>query len=220
MIAMAVARLQVGALRRISASSGGLGSATRRDGAPCASRGRVRPRAGRPARICRTGSRASLTREAGGGGNRVLEWLREPSARLWNAEYSQGWATEIAKLRDAPALRSSESGRRRADPGSPRSFSSPLAIPNIRNSFERADRLALDAELTGKILGLKKARHAHGAWPQPSPEIAASRFPGLSWNYRPAGNAATIALERDVTNPFPKNSLVLPLSFTATAPAP
>ena len=93
-------------------------------------------------------------------------------------------------------------------------------MPNIRNSFERADRLALDAELTGKILRMKEVRRARGAWPEPSAEIAASRFPGLSWNYRPAGNAATIALERDVTNPFPKNSLVLPLSFTATAPAP
>ena len=91
-----------------------------------------------------------------------------------------------------------------------------ISMPNIRNAFRRADRLALDAELTEKVLQAKAARTAAGAWPSPSAEIAASRFPGLGWNYRVDGGTMTIAPNREL--PPPEAPLVIPTSFSSRAP--
>jgi hypothetical protein len=142
--------------------------------------------------------------------------LEEPAARLADASYVEAWRRALTELRDETAFH-----ERAPDPKPGRNTTSILmsiALPNIRNSFERADRLALDAELTGKILRAKEARRAQGAWPQPSTEIAASRFPGLSWNYAVDSGVMTIALAREL--PKPPSPFVLPTSFSSRLPAP
>jgi hypothetical protein len=215
LIAMAVGRLQTGVLRKVPASSEAWGprlaAMGRRDrliDALVLENGDPRDFVSR--------FRASLARGGDGGGNRLVSWLREPVERAWGAEYSEGWRREIAKLRDAPAFEA-----QKADIKSPRGTTEvilAIAIPNIRNSFERADRLALDAELTTKILRMKELRRAGGAWPPPSAEIAASRFPGLSWSYAPTNGGMTIALAGAL--PEPKIPFVLPTSFSTHVAAP
>lgn len=214
LVAVAVARSQAAALRKVSASS-------ELWGPRLAAMGRRGPLVdalvlehGNP--IDFIGRARNLERSAGGGGNRFLGWLQEPRVRVWGAGYSEDWARAVAELRDAPAFEAP-----RKDAENPRGFSEimlSIQMPNFRDSFERTDRLALDAELTGKVLRAKAARAATGAWPSPSPEIAASRFPGLAWNYRVDGNVMAIALNREL--PKPKAGLVLPTSFSSRAPAP
>ncbi len=215
LIATAVARLEAGVLRKIAA----------------------RPETWTP-RLAAMGSRALLVdalvldqpsasemaerylrlrpKGVGWWAHNLVSLLEEPRGRLGFADYGESWARAIAGLRDEPAFRESAPGPK---PG--RSFSDimlSIAIPNLRNSFDRADRLALDAELTGKILRVKEVRRAQGAWPQPSAEIASSRFPGLSWNYSVDGGAMSIALVGQL--PKPPSPFVLPTSFSSRAPAP
>jgi len=144
----------------------------------------------------------------------LVSVLQEPGERLAWANYGKDWARSLAELRDEPAFR-----ERAPDPKPGWSTSAvimSITVPNIRNSFERADRLALEAELTGKILRARAARAATGAWPPPSSEIAASRFPGLTWNYAVDGGAMKIALNGEL--PPLKSPLVLPTSFSAKTP--
>ncbi len=145
----------------------------------------------------------------------LVSLLEEPGERLSWASYGKAWAGALTVLRDEPAFR-----ERAPDPKpgwSTSAVSRSITIPNVRNSFERADRLALEAELTGKILRARAARAAMGAWPSPSPEIAASRFPGLAWKCAIDGGAMQIALNREL--PPLKAPFVLPTSFSSRAPA-
>ena len=142
--------------------------------------------------------------------------LEEPAARLADASYLEAWPRALAGLRDGPAFREPAPDAKpgRSDGGVLMS----IAMPNIRNSFERADRLALDAELTTKILRTQEFRRARGAWPDLSAEIAGSRFPGLSWNYAVDGGVMTIALVGQL--PKAPSPFVLPTSFSSGVPAP
>jgi hypothetical protein len=215
LIGMASARLEAGVLRKVSASSevwvprlDAMGRRGPLVDALVLEHGDPRAFAGR--------IRSTLAREADGGGNRLVSWLREPSERLWSAEFSESWAVEIAKLRDAPTFEAGKPAGER--PGGVTGFVVGLAMPNVRNTFERADRLALDAELTAKILTLQELRRARGTWPEASAEIADSRFPGLSWSYAVSGGAMTISLSRPL--PEAKMPFVLPTTFSSRVQAP
>lgn len=143
-------------------------------------------------------------------GHNLVSLFDEPGERLAWANYGETWAHALAELRDEPAFREHP-----PDPKPGWSISSvmmSITIPNIRNSFERVDRLALDAELSGKVLRARAARAATGTWPSPSPEVAASRFPGLAWNYAVDGGAMKIALNREL--PPLKAPFVLPTSLS------
>lgn len=142
--------------------------------------------------------------------------VEEPRDRLADADYGEAYRRALAGLRDEPAFRDAESEAPPGDGATGGLLS--IQIPNIRNAFQRADQLALEAELTGKILRVKEVRRAQGAWPQPSAEIASSRFPGLSWNYSVDGGAMTIALVGRL--PKAPSPLVLPTSFSSRTPAP
>lgn len=214
LIAMAAARLQSGVLRKIPASPEVWGPRLAAMGSRAPLVDALVLEQGDPREFV---SRIrSSSREADDGEPRFVTWLREPAERIWGAEYSESWGREIAKLRDAPAFEPPKAGTE-----SPRGTTEiilAIAIPNLRNSFERADRLALDAELTGKILRMKETRRLRGAWPQPSPEIASSRFPGLSWNYGVDGRSLTLSLAREL--PEAKMPFVLPTSFSSRAASP
>ncbi len=215
LIAMASARLQAGVLRKVSASPEAWGPRLSAMGRRAPLVDALVLEHGDP-RGFASRIRASVAGEEDGVANRFLDWLREPAARIWGAEYSESWGREIAKLRDAPAFEAPQEAPK--NPRRPTEVILAIAIPNIRNSFDRADRLALDAELTGKILRMKEVRRTRGGWPQPSTEIAGSRFPGLSWNYAVDGGVMTIALAREL--PKPPSPFVLPTSFSSRTAAP
>jgi hypothetical protein len=143
----------------------------------------------------------------------VVSLLEEPRERLASADYDQGFCGALVGLRDGPAFREPE---REREPGKDSTaVILSIAIPNIRNSFDRADRLALDAELTGKILRLREERRTAGEWPPPSAEISSSRFPGFAWTYRVDGGGMSIALPREL--PKVSSGLVLPTSFSSAS---
>ncbi len=214
MIATAVGRQQAGALRRIGGSSQlwaprleELSSRRRLVDALVLEQGDVQE--------SRVRLRRLMAKERSGWAAAIAP-LREVRERLWNPDYSRGWMRAIQGLRDAPAFGAPKDVAPNTDKGT--EIILEIAMPNLRSIFERADRLALDAELTGKVLGAKAARAATGSWPSPSKEMAASRFEGLEWNYRVDGNAVAIALNRDL--PRPKSGLVLPTSFSSRAAGP
>ena len=215
LLAIAVARYEAGALRRINISAEHWALRLAAMGSRAHLVEAIVLDQPRPADMA---ARYRGLRPAGVGwwAYNLASLLEEPRERLANADYGEAWVRAIAGLRDEPAF-----GESAPDPKPGRSFSDimlSISIPNIRNSFERADRLALDAELTGKILRLREVRRASGAWPAPSPDIASSRFPGLTWNYSADVGAMAIALNRDL--PKPKAGLVLPTSFSSRVPAP
>lgn len=211
LIAVAVARYEVGTLRKVRASSdvwaprlAAMGVRARLVDALVLDHPRSTDMAEHYRRLRPEG--------VGWWAHNVVSLLEEPRERLAEADYGTAWVRAIAGLRDEPAFRESSPNPKPGRNSSDVMLS--VSIPNIRNSFERADRLALDAELTGKILRIQESRKALRVWPGPSPESSSSRFPGLSWNYRVEGDAITISLSREVPSPFPENSLVLPLSFS------
>ena len=215
LIGLAVARLEVGALRKIDVSAQIWRTRLEATGSRSRLIDAIILEYPRPADLA---MRYRHLRPAGVGwwAYNLVSLLEEPRDRLAWADYGEAWVHAIAGLRDEPAFR-----ERAPDPKPGGSFATimvSISIPNIRNSFDRADRLALDAELTGKILRVKEARRAQGAWPPPSAEIAASRFPGLSWNYAVDGGVMTIALAREL--PKPPSPFVLPTSFSSRASAP
>jgi hypothetical protein len=214
-MAIAVARYEAGALRRIDASAGDWTPRLTAMGSRARLVEAILLDHPRPADMA---ARYRSLRPAGVGwwAHNFVSILEEPAGRLADADYRSAWTRAIAELRDGPAFREREPDQK---PGwSTTAILMSIVIPNIRLSFDRADRLALDAELTGKILRVEEIRRAQGAWPQPSAEIASSRFPGLSWNYTVGPGAMTIALNRKL--PEQKSGLVLPTSFSSQATAP
>ncbi len=97
-----------------------------------------------------------------------------------------------------------------------------IAIPNTISSWQRAHRLQLDLELTGKILLLKEARDANGgAWPDAVPGIEASVCPGGRWIYARAADRVSLSYSLAPSFPHtPPKALVLPLTYEEAVPAP
>ena len=219
MIATAVSRLDVGALRRI----GGRGRTWTPRLAEMGSRRRLVDALvlehGDPA-TARERLTRLVARQPRGWDGGLLDPFRALVERRFSVEYSRAWMRAIASLRDVPPF--VEPGPEPAPSGRAAEIILAIALPNTRELFRRADRLALDAELTEKILQLSEEREARGRWPEPSPGIATSRFTGLSWNYRADGDAMTISLNRELPSPYSKNSSVLPLplSFSSSPSRP
>lgn len=214
MMATAVGRFQTGGLRRVGGSTrtwgrrlDEMGSRRQLVDALLLQQGDVRESRMRLRRL--------MAKERSAWVAPIAPFL-EVNERLWYPGYSRGWMRAIEGLRDAPAFEEPKDVAPRTDKATEIILA--IAVPNLRSIFERADRLALDAELTGKILRVKEVRRAQGAWPQPSVEISTSSFPGLSWNYSVDAGAMTIALNREL--PKPAAGLVLPTSFSSRAPAP
>ncbi len=151
------------------------------------------------------------------------DFLGRPWHRMEMADYSDLVRVELVSLRSASL------SDRAPEPTNPTPESANLkgwglahtlasiAIPNIRNSFARADRLVVDAELTSKVLEARHLRKESGErWPAAIPGIETSRFPGASWRYEvaPDGARMSIAFSRSLASPEGwKRSL--PLRFSS-----
>ncbi len=150
------------------------------------------------------------------GARRVFEFVLRPWYRLGGTDYSEALRAELAMLRDAPLSdRPSEE-----PPFGPARTTRELianAILSTRNALSRADRLVVDAELTSKILEVKELRKKNGGrWPSAVPGIETCSFPGASWRYEvsPEGRMS-IHLDRELASPYPRASLANPLFYSS-----
>jgi hypothetical protein len=150
------------------------------------------------------------------------DFLGRPWHRMQMADYSDLVRVELVSLRSAPLSdRAPEPTNPTAESANPKGWGlahtlASIAIPNIRDSFARADRLVVDAELTSKILEAKHLRRENGGrWPAAIPGIEASRYPEASWRYEasPDGGRMSIAFSRELA--FPEGLKPLPLRFSS-----
>lgn len=82
---------------------------------------------------------------------RARDLFASPMERVWLVEYSNLMRSELLRLRGSP-LSDSLAEPPAPERGSAAQIMASISIPNIRDAFARADRLVVDAELTSKIL--------------------------------------------------------------------
>ena len=151
----------------------------------------------------------------------VCEWLRrlvgplkEPIERWQNVEDERQLRGVYREIRSAYM----------ADALAPGEFSFSTMMSGIAsetastlvNVLERAERLVVDAELTERVLRARQARAANrGVWPASIPGIEVTRVKGAHWIYAVApGGTASIALDRDLPPPE-QAGVALPLRWTS-----
>jgi hypothetical protein len=212
LLSIAIARLQVGTLRRVSVEE---------------DRWRKRlaaldPRAAlldalvleyRPASARCFWKHASTVGDPPSWYQRSRNFLMSPTDRLVMTDSSNLMRDELAKLQAAP-LTDHFPEVPNSDVRDAAHIILAISMPNIHNSFLRADRLVVDAELTSKILEAKRLRRQNGGrWPAAIPGIEASRFPGASWRYEASSDGArmSIAFSRELDSPYWKGGSLKPL---------
>ena len=146
----------------------------------------------------------------------------DPYQRAWNA-----FADRVAELSSCELpKRSYEEIRQSVEVRSANSEQAEqlrivkeIALPNLMNALHRAARLAVDLELTAKILELRQEKAAlrRGRWPEKFFDVDSRVCPGASYEYQPRGMSMSIRFKGSIAEPAP---LVLPLSFEARAPRP
>ncbi len=145
-------------------------------------------------RVWKAGRRLSDGAPADAPGGVLARLASRPRERLAAAALLDGWRamTEAADRTpvsdgDVKSLADAfEKGAGRwAAPSAP-------AILAAAASIRRADRLTLEAELTGKSLDVRAARAADGTWPASLPGVEASKAANVKWAYAvtPDGRAS------------------------------
>lgn len=97
-----------------------------------------------------------------------------------------------------------------------------LLTPNLLEGFARWHRFLVDAELTALVLDARAERAASRkhAWPEKLLSVGAGVCPDGGWSYRPSGKGtALFAFEGRIVED-PSVALRLPLTFTAGVPTP
>jgi hypothetical protein len=149
---------------------------------------------------------------------RARDFFTNSVVRLAMVNYSDLMRDEFAQLRGAP-LSDHFLEPPTLDVRDVAHILLAVSMPNTKNSFVRADRLVVDAELTSKILEAKRLRSENGGrWPAAIPGIETSRFPGASWRYEvsPEGGRMSIAFSRELASPYGQSGMkALPLRFSS-----
>jgi len=92
-------------------------------------------------------------------------------------------------------------------------FFAAIALSNLTSSWQRADRMKLDLELTSKLLQAREARDRNGGrWPEAMPGLEGSACKGERWSYTLTPERVTLAFSGEVKMD-PGKSLVLPMSY-------
>jgi hypothetical protein len=96
-----------------------------------------------------------------------------------------------------------------------------IATPNQTAAIRRAGRLVVDREMTSKILEIRqeKAASREGRWPEKFSDLESRVCPGSSYEYRTRGAAIAIRFKGPIDDGG-SPPLVLPLSFEVRAPRP
>lgn len=83
------------------------------------------------------------------------------------------------------------------------------SVPTLASAWKRADRLALEAELTSKVFEIRAKRDPSGAWPAAIPGIEASKAENVKWNYAvTAEGRASLATNRILNWPDRASSIL------------
>ena len=96
-----------------------------------------------------------------------------------------------------------------------------IMAPNVLNALRRSARLAVDRELTAKILEIRQEKAAlrPSRWPEKFADTESRICPGESYQYQVKGAAFAIRFKGSIADPG-EPALVLPLSFEARPPKP
>jgi hypothetical protein len=95
-----------------------------------------------------------------------------------------------------------------------------LEVPQLIGNLERAGRLAVDSELTAKILELRfdKAASRTNQWPRKLTMVQSGVCPDAAYEYRAEGEGMSLSFKG--TAPTLSGGLSLPLTFSSgTVPA-
>jgi hypothetical protein len=148
-----------------------------------------------------------------------------PGQRLEAAAFLDGWRAMTEAAVKSPV--SDGDGAMLADAfraGLGRWAAATPPIPGLANAWKRADRLALEAELTNKVFDIRSKRDSSGAWPASVPGIEASKAENVKWTYAvTAEGRASVATTRTLTWPDHAASILGWVSEPAAgkkAPAP
>ena len=140
--------------------------------------------------------------------------LMERASRVDYQDFSR---TFLSTLRDSPIAEGpiGHLSQLFAD-DNPRSVGgilAPIEFTNLANVFRRADRLIIDTELTERILEARMLKTRLGRWPTETPALKASRMPGGNWRYSVgADGRLTVSFSREL-HWEGQNGLVLPLRY-------
>jgi hypothetical protein len=160
-------------------------------------------------------------------GDALLSQIRSAEARAWRAVTDRLRVLspcEVSKLSSEEIWRpASEEIERSIAGGTGPALKtlSDIAIPNITGAIRRAGRLLVDRELTARVLELRqeKAASREGRWPEKLFDVDSRICPGAAYEYQTRGAAMTIRFKGAIDDPAAP-ALVLPLSFEVRAPRP
>jgi hypothetical protein len=141
-----------------------------------------------------------------------------PAHRLESAAFLDGWRSMTEAANASPV--SDGDGKEIAAAfraGMGRWADAAPPAPNIASAWKRADRLALEAELTNKVFDVRAARAASGAWPPSVPGIETSKAKNVTWSYvvTPEGRAS-LSTRRSLSWPDQASS---PMGWVSEPPA-
>jgi hypothetical protein len=133
-----------------------------------------------------------------------------PARRLEAAAFLDGWRAMTEAAMHSPV--SDGDGSKLADAfraGMGRWAGAAPPVPGLGAAWKRADRLALEAELTNKVFDIRAKRDPSGAWPATLPGIEASKAENVKWTYAvTAEGRASVATTRALAWPDHATSIL------------
>jgi hypothetical protein len=200
LIVVAVARLEVGALRKMDAPAYGWADRLRDGRLFSAYLAAFQNQAWSNLEV------TDLTGEAGAFGRA----LRQVAEEFLKSDLC-AWTPE--KLRETW----SRADRDQFQEGDP---TAEIAAPNLLEGFMRWRRFLVDAELTALVLDARAERAAsrRRAWPEKLLSVGAGVCPDGGWSYRPSGKGTARFAFAGRLVEEPSAAMRLPLTFTAGVP--
>lgn len=160
-------------------------------------------------RVWKAGRRLAAEAPASGG------WLAglaaRPREKLAGAALLDGWRAMSEAAAKSPVSDGDAKAVAEAFQAAAGNWASPgmPAVVVAAGALRRADRIALEAELTGKVFDVRARRDPSGAWPSEVPGIEASKAPTVKWTYAvTAEGRASVATTRILNWPDRTPSLL------------
>ena len=91
-----------------------------------------------------------------------------------------------------------------------------IAMPNLAGQWRKAGKMMLDWELTQKILQVKALAAEQGTWPEKLPDLESKVCPGQRWIYQVAGDRSiSLSFSKNLDwLELQENSIDLPLTYS------
>lgn len=157
----------------------------------------------------------------------IVELRQFPAGPRWarasRADFLDARRALLLRFRSAfPATASGGTPTARSDaemnPMTAGGIVAAMGEPNLSTAVARADRLAIDIELTKHILEVRLQTTSLGHLPSEMPSFKISRMPGAHWQYSvDGGSRFTVSFSGELHSED-RQGLVLPLHYEANAP--